>query len=244
VTAPRRACLPHRAERGRLHADASPTETGGAAAFALVLSASATCVRMLPTGIVARPPAQTQRKDREPAMPDKQTGQEAISKRSRTIEWEDPAPTIRAGSALGGLDYLNAIRLGVLPAVLSMELLGMRIAEVEEGRVVFAADPAEYHYNPMGAVHGGILATLLDSAMGSAVQSLASAGMGYTTLEFKVNFVRPVTEETGTVYAEGRVVHRGNRSAIAEGRLTDAAGTLCAHAVTTCLLLGRPSAGQ
>jgi uncharacterized protein (TIGR00369 family) len=166
------------------------------------------------------------------------------TKRSRTIMWEDPAPTIRAGTALGGLDYLNAIRSGALPAVPSMELLGMRIAEVQEGRVVFAADPAEYHYNPMGTVHGGILATLLDSAMGSAVLTLSPAGIGYTTLEFKVNFVRPLTQETGTVYAEGRVIHRGNRTAIAEGRLTDAAGTLCAYAVTTCLLLGQPSASQ
>jgi uncharacterized protein (TIGR00369 family) len=166
-----------------------------------------------------------------------QAMQDASSTRRRTIEWDDPAPTIRAGSACSGLDYLNAIRSGALPAVPSMQLLGMRIAEVQEGRVVFAADPAEYHYNPMGTVHGGILATLLDSAMGSAVQSLAPAGMGYTTLEVKVNFVRPVTEKTGTIYAEGRVVHRGNRTAIAEGRLTDAAGTLCAYATTTCLLL-------
>jgi uncharacterized protein (TIGR00369 family) len=166
------------------------------------------------------------------------------TQRSRAIVWEDPAPTIRAGTALGGLDYLNAIRSGSLPAVPSMALLGMRITEVEEGRVVFAADPAEYHYNPMGSVHGGILATWLDSAMGSAVQSLAPAGVGYTTIEFKVNFVRSVTAETGTVYAEGQVIHRGNRTAIAEGRLTDAAGTLCAYATTTCMLLGRPSAGQ
>jgi uncharacterized protein (TIGR00369 family) len=122
-----------------------------------------------------------------------------------------------------------------------MELLGMRIAEVEEGRVVFALDPAEYHYNPMGSVHGGILATLLDSAMGSAVQSLAPAGVGYTTLEFKVNFVRSVTEVTGTVYAEGRIIHRGKRTAIAEGRLVDATGTLYANATTTCLLLGQAS---
>jgi uncharacterized protein (TIGR00369 family) len=166
------------------------------------------------------------------------------TQRSRTIVWEDPAPTLRAGTALSGVDYLNAIRSGALPAVPSMALLGMRITEVEAGRVVFAADPAEYHYNPMGSVHGGILATLLDSAMGSAVQSLAPAGMGYTTLEFKVNFVRSVTAQTGTAYAEGRVIHRGSRTAIAEGRLTDAAGTLYAYAVTTCLLVGQPAAGQ
>jgi uncharacterized protein (TIGR00369 family) len=167
--------------------------------------------------------------------------QDIVNTRSRTIVWQDPAPTVHAGTTLGGLDYLNAIRSGALPRVPSMELLGMRITEVEEGRVVFASDPAEYHYNPMGSVHGGILATLLDSAMGSAVQSLAPAGMGYTTLEIKVNFVRSVSEATGTVYAEGRVIHRGSRIAIAEGRLTDVAGTLYASAMTTCLILGQPT---
>jgi uncharacterized protein (TIGR00369 family) len=194
--------------------------------------------------------AEPTRRDLELAMPDQhhqhdlQDTREVNSRRSRTIEWEDPGPTIRASLTRNGLDYLNAIRSGALPAAPSMELLGMRIAEAQEGRVVFAAEPAEYHYNPMGSVHGGILATLLDSAMGSSVQSLAPAGMGYTTLEFKVNFVRPVTAEKGTIYAEGQVVHRGNRTAIAEGRLTDAAGTLYAYASTTCLLLGQPSAGQ
>jgi uncharacterized protein (TIGR00369 family) len=166
---------------------------------------------------------------------------DATNKRRRTYEWDDPAPTIRAGMSLGGLNYLNAIRSGELPAAPSMKLLGMRIAEVQEGRVVFALDPAEFHYNPMGVVHGGILATLLDSAMGSAVQSLAPAGVGYTTLEFKVNFVRAVTEETGAVYAEGQVIHRGKRTAIAEGRLIDTNGTLYAHASTTCLLLSQES---
>jgi uncharacterized protein (TIGR00369 family) len=125
-----------------------------------------------------------------------------------------------------------------------MALLDMWITEVEQGRVVFAGTPAECQYNPMGTVHGGILATWLDSAMGSAVLTLAPAETGYTTLEIKVNYLRPVTSQTGTLYCEGRVIHWGSRTATAEGRLIDAAGKLYAHATTTCLILRSSSSTQ
>ena len=113
----------------------------------------------------------------------------------------------------------------------------MVITEVSEGRVVFTAEPAEYHYNPLGTVHGGIAATLLDSAMGCAVQSMLPHGGGYTTLELKVNYLRPMTSKTGTVYAEGKIIHVGGRTATAEARLMDASGKLYAHGTTTCILL-------
>ena len=115
--------------------------------------------------------------------------------------------------------------------------MNFNIVEVGEGRAVFAVDPAEYHYNPIGVVHGGLAATLLDSAMGCAVHSTLPAGAGYTTLEIKVNFIRAMTADTGRVRCEAKVVHVGGRTATAEGRVVDEAGKLYAHGSTTCLVL-------
>ena len=138
---------------------------------------------------------------------------------------------------LSGLDILRGLRDGTLPPPPMGRLLGFGLEEVEEGRVVFAAVPGGQHYNPIGTVHGGFAATLLDSCMACAVQSTLARGFGYTTLELKVNLVRAMTEDTGPVRAEGRVLHAGRRVATAEGRLTDAAGRLLAHGTTTCLVI-------
>ena len=159
--------------------------------------------------------------------------------RTRTISWEDPVDAFSRGSQLSGIDYLYAIRDGELPPPPIAALMGFAPVEVEEGRVVFAVEPAEYHYNPIGVVHGGLAATLLDSAMGCAVQTLLPAGVGYTTLEVKVNYVRPMTRDTGRVLAEATVLHRGSRVATAEGRVfAEDTGKLLAHATTTCMVLG------
>jgi uncharacterized protein (TIGR00369 family) len=124
------------------------------------------------------------------------------------------------------------------------ELVGMDLVELGDGRATFALDPAERHYNPLGTVHGGIAATLLDSAMGCAVHTTLNDGERYTTLELKVNFVRAITEATGRVVAEGSVIHRGGRVATAEARLTDEDGRLLAHGTSTCLMLnGGPAPG-
>jgi len=160
--------------------------------------------------------------------------------RTRTITWEDPTATIQTGKTISGFAYLQAMQSGELPPPPFAVLLGISISEVSEGRVVFVVEPSEYHYNPLGTVHGGVMATLLDSALGCAVQSMLQAGTSYTTLELKVNYLRPVTERTGTIYAEGKIIHVGGRIATAEGRLTDAAGKLYAHATTTCIIL-RPA---
>ncbi len=104
-------------------------------------------------------------------------------KRSRTISWEDPTPAIQQSKTMSGLHYLQALQTGDVPAAPIATLLGMWIVEVSEGRIVFAAEPGEYEYNPIGTVHGGIAATLLDSAMGCAVHSTLPAGTAYTTLE-------------------------------------------------------------
>ena len=165
---------------------------------------------------------------------------EEYMSRSRVMNWEDPTTTRRAGKTLSGIEHLRAMQAGELSAAPIMGLVGMWIAEVDEGRVVFAGEPAEEQYNPMGTVHGGIVALLLDSAMGSSVQSMLPHGTSYTTLELKVNYLRPVTSATGTIYGEGKLIHLGNRTATAEGRLTDGAGELYAHATTTCLIV-RPT---
>jgi uncharacterized protein (TIGR00369 family) len=117
------------------------------------------------------------------------------------------------------------------------ELLGFTLIELGDGQASFELDPGERHYNPLGTVHGGIAATLLDSAMGVAVHTTLDDGQRYTTLELKVNFVRAITEETGRIVAAGSVIHRGGRVATAEARLTDADGRLLAHGTSTCLIM-------
>jgi uncharacterized protein (TIGR00369 family) len=137
-----------------------------------------------------------------------------------------------------GLELLRAIAAGDAPGAPIADLMGFEPVEAEEGRVVFAAVPGPQHYNPLGAVHGGLAATLLDSAMGCAVHSTLPEGKAYTTLELKVNYTRPITSETGRILCEGTVVHRGGRVATAEGRVVaERTGKLLAHGTTTCLIL-------
>jgi len=151
------------------------------------------------------------------------TGKEA---RTRTISWEDPRALAEAGRGLSGLEYLQKIVAGELPRPPIGALMNFNITELSEGRAVFTVEPAEYHYNPIGVVHGGLAATLLDSAMGCAVHSTLPAGGGYTTLEIKVNYIRPMTAETGRVRCEAKVIHVGGRTASAEGRVVGESGTL------------------
>jgi len=162
------------------------------------------------------------------------------TERTRTVSWQDPRPLAEAGMGLSGLEFLQKIVTGDLPPPPLARLMNFDLVELREGHAVFAVDPAEYHYNPIGVVHGGLAATLLDSAMGCAVHSTLPAGAGYTTLEIKVNFIRAMTAETGRVRCEARIVHVGGRTATAEGKVLDEAGKLYAHGTTTCLIL-RPS---
>ena len=135
-----------------------------------------------------------------------------------------------------GLEFLQAIGRGELPSPPIGKLMDFIPIEVEPGRVVFQGMPGPQHYNPLGMVHGGYAATLLDSCVGCAVHSLLPAGKGYTTLELKVNFIRALTDKVGPVRAEGKVITLGGQVGIAEGRLTDSNGKLYAHATTTCLV--------
>jgi uncharacterized protein (TIGR00369 family) len=160
------------------------------------------------------------------------------AERSRTITWEDPVAAAEHRLDLSGLDHLNAIREGRFPPPPIATLMGFDIVEAEEGRVVFAVTPEEFHYNPIGVVHGGLAATLIDSATGCAVQSTLEPGVVYTSLEIKVNFARAITRDTGRVLCEGTIIHRGRTIATAEARLlAEATGKLHAHGTATCLLM-------
>lgn len=157
--------------------------------------------------------------------------------RTLTISWADPRPLAEAGRSLSGNEFLQKIAAGELPGPPLAALMNFQLVELGEGHATFAVEPAEYHYNPIGVVHGGLAATLLDSAMGCAVHSMLPLGTGYTTLELKVNFVRAITAQTGRVRAEAKLIHLGERTATAEGRVVDDRGKLYAHATTTCLIL-------
>jgi len=159
--------------------------------------------------------------------------------RSLTVTWEDPLAGLPLRRRMSGREYLERIMRGEVPPPPIARLLEIDVAEIGDGRATFEGTPGEQHYNPIGVVHGGYVATLLDSAMGCAVETLQSAGTGYTTLELKVNFTRPLSVDTGRVLAEGVVVHAGSRVATAEGRLFSArTGKLLAHGTSTLLILG------
>ncbi|MFJ3222866.1 PaaI family thioesterase [Streptomyces sp. NPDC086783] len=160
--------------------------------------------------------------------------------RSRTYDWEDPSVSASAVGHCSGLDFLREVQAGRLPAPPIAATLGMRLEEVEHGRAVFSLIPGEEHYNPIGSVHGGVYATLLDSAAGCAVQSVLPPAMGYTSLDLTVKFLRPVTVDTGRIRAVGTVLNSGRRTALAQAELLDEADRLLAHTTSSCLLFPVP----
>jgi uncharacterized protein (TIGR00369 family) len=159
--------------------------------------------------------------------------------RTRTFSWSDPLATAASLRDRSGLEAIRMVAAGEVPPPPIAELLGMTITHVDHGHVIFAVEPAEWMYNPIGSVHGGVAATLLDSSLGCAVHTTLDAGVGYTTSDLQVRYVRPLSAATGRVLAESRVVHSGRRLATAEGRLyAEAGGKLFAHGSTSCLILG------
>jgi uncharacterized protein (TIGR00369 family) len=159
--------------------------------------------------------------------------------RSRTLEWSDPVATAAVGAEMAGLDYMRAIVAGELGRPPISITMNMAPVELEEGRVTFAGEPGEEHYNPIGVVHGGWAATILDSALGCAVHTTLPAGVGYTSLGLEVKYLRPIGRDTGRVLCEGTVVHRGRRQATAEARLTaEDTGKLLATGTSTLMIFG------
>ncbi|MGI5522007.1 PaaI family thioesterase [Micromonospora sp. CA-259024] len=160
--------------------------------------------------------------------------------RSRTFTWSDPAANAAQVGQRSGIDMLRAMIAGELAAPPVMHLIDMARMEANEGWVAVELIPQEFHYNPLGTVHGGVISTLLDTAAGCAVHTTLPAGVGYTSLDLNVKFLRPVTVDSGTLRCEGTVLQRGRRTALAEARITDASARLIAHATSTCLILPLP----
>ena len=157
--------------------------------------------------------------------------------RSRTFAWSDPMPGAAAARSMAGIDYLRGMMRGEYPVPPMASLMDFTLTDVEPGRVVVEVRPGEQHYNPIGVVHAGMAATVLDTAMACAVHSTLGPGTGYATIEFKINLVRPITTDVGRLRAVAEVVHGGSRVATAEARLLDDAGALYAHATETCMLM-------
>jgi uncharacterized protein (TIGR00369 family) len=156
--------------------------------------------------------------------------------RSRTFSWTDPALTAARIGTTSGLEMLRAMRDGDIPAPPILQLVGATGLEADEGRVAVFMPAAEFHYNPLGSIHGGIIATLLDTAAGCTVHSTLPAGVGYTSLDLVTRFIKPVTIKSGLLRCEGTIISRGRRTAVAEARLFDDRGMLLAHATSTCLI--------
>lgn len=161
--------------------------------------------------------------------------------RTRTYSWEDPLEGAEKAKTLSGMEYLEAMNTGEIPLPPLLHTLGMDKPELEAGKVTFHFEPQEYHYNPIGSVHGGVITAVLDSAMGCTIQSILPAGMGYTTLELKVNFLKAVSYRNGRLQAEGKIIHSGKSTALVEASLKDEKGTVYAHGISTCMLFSFPA---
>ncbi len=158
--------------------------------------------------------------------------------RSRTFDWSDPAVALaQTRSAGSGLHALQGIIDGVIAPPPIANLMGFTLVEVGEGRAVFECEPAEFHYNPIGAVHGGLACALLDSALGCAGHTTLAEGVGYTSVDLNVRYLRPITHASGILRATGRVIKPGRRVIFTEGELTDAAGRVVAAATSSLLVL-------
>ncbi len=158
-------------------------------------------------------------------------------KRERTFSWDDPLQSAKKAAHLAGSDFLQAITEGAIPTPPIMHALDIKIGTLAKGQVTFTFLPQEFHYNPIGTVHGGVITTILDSAMGCSLHTLLPAGTVYTTLEIKVNFIKAITIKSGELTATGKVLHNGSRTALTDAQLTGADGTVYAHATSTCLVM-------
>ena len=156
--------------------------------------------------------------------------------RSRTVTWHEPGPSTAKGMTMSGIDYLRAMSAGELPQPPIAGLLRFDITSADPGRVVFTCEPDESAYNPIGAVHGGLVCTLLDSVTGCAIHSTLPQGKGYTSVEIKVNYLKAVRLNSGVLTATGTVVKAGSRVGFAEGVVTDAGGAVVATASSTLLV--------
>ena len=157
--------------------------------------------------------------------------------RSRTFTWDDPVPPLAASRGLDGLSFIRAMIAGDYPPPPIAQTLNFWLVSADPGEAVFECEPGEYHYNPLGMIHGGLACTLLDSVVGCAGHTTLPPGVGYTSIDLNVSYLRPILATTGRLRAVGRVVKGGQRVIFAEGELTDAAGTVLATATSSLLVL-------
>jgi uncharacterized protein (TIGR00369 family) len=169
--------------------------------------------------------------------PDSETARPGAEPRERTFSWDDPVAIARAATGMSGAEFFTAFTEGKIPPPPMMRTLDFDSVSFGEGRAAFRLTPQEFHYNPLAIVHGGVFATLLDSACGCAVHTMLPPGVFYASLDLSVKFLRPVTVGTGPITAEGSVVHLGRRTALAEARITDDAGKVFVTATSSCLIM-------
>ncbi|NMM50834.1 PaaI family thioesterase [Marinigracilibium pacificum] len=156
--------------------------------------------------------------------------------RSRTYTWNNPLEIFDKAMILTGIDFIKAMFEGEIPPPPIMNTLDFKMSELNEGNVVFEFHPGEYHYNPIGSVHGGVITTILDSAIGCSLHTTIQKNTAYTTLEIKINFLRKITQDTGILKTRTSIKHSGKSTALIESDLEDEAGKVYAHAVSTCMI--------
>jgi uncharacterized protein (TIGR00369 family) len=157
--------------------------------------------------------------------------------RNRTYNWEDPALLASQANQLNGLEFLEKMIKAELPFPPLLHTLDFKVSAIHPGRAEFTFQPQEFHFNPLGSVHGGVITAVLDSAMGCTLHSVLPLGTGYTTIDIKVNFLKSVNIKTGLMRATGAIINQGNRTALLEARLIDENGKLYAFATSTCMIL-------
>jgi uncharacterized protein (TIGR00369 family) len=163
-------------------------------------------------------------------------GSTAADQRERTYSWDDPLILAEAATRMSGLEFLTSYAAENLPRPPALVTAGISPVSFADGSAVFELTPAEWQYNPIGSVHGGILTTLADSALGCCVHTKLARGFGYTSLELKINFTRAVTVKSGRLLCEGRVITIGRRIATCEATIKDQTERVVAHATSTCLI--------
>ncbi len=157
------------------------------------------------------------------------------------MSWKDPRALAAAAEGRTGVEFLRAIAAGALPTAPLLELVGGRLLEVDEGRVVLEVPVGEEHYNLIGTAHGGLAATMIDTAAGCAVYSTLGVGQRWTSINLSLEFVRSMDDTTGVVRCEGRVVQAGRRLGIADAEIRDPGGKLIARGRSQCMIFGTPS---
>lgn len=163
------------------------------------------------------------------------------AEQSRLVTWHDPIATQATVASMSGLSYWRAVADGHMPPPPIGELVRMRVVDVDNGRIAFTCTPDSSMYNPLGVVHGGMVCTLLDTVAGCALHTTLPEGVGYTSVEIKVNYLKAVTAARGPLTAVGMVVKAGSRIGFTEGKVTDASGALVATASSTLLIFPNSS---